>query len=222
MVEEKPNTNDTTIALCRHCFNTATQRLVYKNDFIGELNAFDGETFYEKGIYYVSKCDTCNELSVYVHLDYFDPIDRWADALLVYPVQRDLSKNVPDKICKTYEEAVKIAKVSPSAFAVLIRRALEYLCDDKKASGKTLNEKIHDLAEKQIIPPVLAEVTDHLRILGNIGAHASEVEVNKSDVYLMKEFFDAVIEYVYIAPEKVIRLKDQIARKLGHKSNKTN
>ena len=51
-----------------------------------------------------------------------------------------------------------------------------------------------------------------LRLLGNIGAHASQQPVKPGHVRVIDEFFRAIVEYVYIAPQKIKQLKDQLSR----------
>ena len=55
-------------------------------------------------------------------------------------------------------------------------------------------------------------MTDVIRILGNYGAHASDVEVTRQDVQVMDDFFIALLEYVYVAPQKLENLKKRLSK----------
>ena len=70
----------------------------------------------------------------------------------------------------------------------------------------SLADKLKELATKNKIPPVLAEMTEIIRRLGNRGSHDDE-DVEPQYVEPMDEFFRAVVEYVYIAPEKIKAVK---------------
>jgi hypothetical protein len=50
-------------------------------------------------------------------------------------------------------------------------RVLEELCEDRKATGNNLKERIASLSKIIIIPQALLQAADHLRLLGNGAAH---------------------------------------------------
>src|SRR5205823_1359429 len=129
---------------------------------------------------------------------------------LVFPPSGELHKSVPERVAKIYKEAARIKNLAPNAFAVQIRRALEALCEDRGAQKGVLQKQLKELAERGEIPTKLAELTDVLRLVGNIGAHASDEEVKPWQVYAMDEFFRTVIEYVYVAPGKLNEYKESL------------
>lgn len=59
------------------------------------------------------------------------------------------------------------------------------------------------LAFKNGIPPVLVEMSEAVRVLGNIGAHDHEHEVSAYDAAVIDGFFKSIIEYVYEAPKRM-------------------
>ena len=59
-------------------------------------------------------------------------------------------------------------------------------------------------------PGYFAEITDLMRQIGNLGAHAGDEDVNFWDAELLDDFFRSVVEYVYIAPSEIERLKQRI------------
>jgi len=118
---------------------------------------------------------------------------------------------VPLKLCKmAYEEAKKVKEVSPLAFSLLIRRALEQLCNDKNATGDNLKAKIKDLGTKKVIPEKLSDMADIIRDIGNTGAHAYKFDLNKYDMDVLDDFFIAVVEYVYLAPAKISKIRERL------------
>jgi len=75
-----------------------------------------------------------------------------------------------------------------------------------------LQQKLEALVNKAEIPPTLAEMSDVLRLVGNIGAHAEDLSVPSSLVEPIDSFFRAIIEYVYIAPERIARVQQQLKK----------
>ena len=197
------------VAFCPHCGNRAPQRLIHTQEYLGQGYSRDGSM--DNNIpcaYYVAVCETCNEILLY---DVFGDIVEDKDfhrADLVWPDPGVLHKSVPKAIAECYVEAARIKNLAPNAFAVQIRRALEALCDDRGAKKGVLQLRLQDLASRSEIPPVLAEMTDVLRLLGNIGAHAADQSVKPGHVLAIDDFFRVIIEYVYVAPSKLKEFRD--------------
>ena len=91
-----------------------------------------------------------------------------------YPVQRlDFDpKAIPSAISKTFAEALAChAEGLFVAAAIMIRRTLEELCEDKAATGANLKERIAALRSAVVLPQGLLTALDDLRLLGNDAAH---------------------------------------------------
>lgn len=131
---------------------------------------------------------------------------------LEFPKKGQLAISVPQAIRNAYAEASRIREIAPNAFAVQIRRALEALCDDRKAKGRNLGEKLKDLSGRGEIPPVLSEMTDVLRLIGNIGAHGIDQTVHQLHVFALDDFFKAIVEYVYVAPARLREFKKSMGK----------
>ena len=71
--------------------------------------------------------------------------------------------------------------------------------------------RLGELADRGEIPTTLAEVTDVLRLLGNVGAHAAEESIKPWQVNAIDEFFRAVVEYVYVAPSKLKEFRESLS-----------
>jgi hypothetical protein len=130
---------------------------------------------------------------------------------LVWPQTITLHHSVPQRIRDVYEEATRIKQRAPNAFANQIRRSLEALCNDRGAAGRDLKDKLRQLSERGEIPSVLAEMTDVLRLFGNLGSHDDEVSVGPEYVGIIDDFFRAIVEYVYVAPHRVSEVRTQLA-----------
>lgn len=200
------------VAYCPHCSNRAPQRVIHRQKFFEpSWSASDGtESEPVPWSNFIVVCETCNRILIYDN-----PADGYEEneftyCNLLYPDSGRLHGSVPKLISKVYEEASRIKKIAPNAFAVQIRRALEALCEDRGAKRGNLQNRLSKLAEKGDIPPLLSEVSDVLRFLGNIGAHIGEKSIHPLRANVIDEFFRAVVEYVYIAPSKLKRFKSEM------------
>jgi uncharacterized protein DUF4145 len=113
------------------------------------------------------------------------------------------STNLPPPILATLEEAIKAHGTGCfKASALMVRRLLEELCQDKKATGSDLKARLTALSGNIVVPQELIIAADELRILGNDAAH---VEAKAYDaigpneatlaIELAKELLKAVYQY---------------------------
>jgi hypothetical protein len=199
------------VAYCPNCGNRSPQKLIhaqYCSDIVYTFH--DEEEFDLPTAYYVAACETCNGILLYHTSGNILDEQHFNQADLVYRPSGELHESVPERVAKIYKEAARIKNLAPNAFAVQIRRALEAVCEDRGAQKEILQKQLKELAEKGEIPSKLAELTDVLRLVGNIGAHASDEEVKSWQVYAIDEFFRAVIEYVYVAPGNLEEYKESL------------
>jgi hypothetical protein len=52
---------------------------------------------------------------------------------------------LPPGVQREWDAAMRIRRVSPNAFAVLLGRVLDQICIDRKAEGKFLHKRIDHL-----------------------------------------------------------------------------
>ncbi|MDR9783845.1 DUF4145 domain-containing protein [Rhizobium redzepovicii] len=113
------------------------------------------------------------------------------------------ASNLPDQILASLEEAIKAhAAGCYRASALMVRRVLEELCEDKAAKGDNLMKRLAALGSTVIIPADLLAAADELRLLGNDAAH---IEAKTYDqigakecaiaIELAKELLKAVYQY---------------------------
>lgn len=103
------------------------------------------------------------------------------------------------------------------ATSVMVRSALQAALREQKAQGKTLKDEIDYLSKKGILPPVIKEWSDELRLLGNTSAHPSldDSPVAKEDVQDAVEFLDSLLRYLYDLPKQI---NDYRSRKKNKKT----
>lgn len=202
------------MAFCPHCNNKAPQALIHTQEFEESWYSKDSDQEDKiNGYYYVASCDTCKGILVYG--DIFSPQGdevNFAIYQLLWPEEKTLPYEAPQHIRQIYEEAALIQQTSPNAFAVQIRRGLEAICVNRGIKERTLRAALKKLAEKGEIPKVLAEVTDVLRLLGNVGAHWTEQRIHPSQTPALDDFFKTIVEYIYVAPSKLQEFKDQLEK----------
>ena len=136
---------------------------------------------------------------------------------ILYPQDKTIEHQwvLPYRVSLAYNAALRVQKADPGAFAIMVGRTLEEICRHEKAKGKVLADKIKSLADSGRMPQVLAEMIEQLRLLRNLAAHANEDDyvVEEEDVPIIREFIDAILEYLYIAPTKITHLQDRISGK---------
>lgn len=111
--------------------------------------------------------------------------------------------NLPLGLLSSLEEAIKChAAGCFRAAALMVRRVLEELCEDKKATGANLKQRIAALSSVALIPTELLSAADELRILGNDAAHIEAKDydqIGKEEceiaIELAKELLKAVYQY---------------------------
>jgi hypothetical protein len=196
---------------CPHCGNTTKHEVLYECS--APQTCYDSDGQLEKSLegdvqlaYALLRCTTCRDVTLLSQLDFAD----WENPWLEYPSDYNLDPCVPAIVASNYREAKRVQTMSPNAFAVLVRRALEALCDDQGVSNGTLAARLKELADKGAIPGNLAEISSVLRELGNAGAHHTSQRVTVPLTWTMDQFFRVLIEYVYVAPHKLNSFQEEL------------
>jgi hypothetical protein len=118
---------------------------------------------------------------------------------VLYPAGTDTPSGLPKRVENSYDAALAIRRIDPNAFAVLLGRVLDTVCEDRQAKPDKLFNRIEDLAERGEFPPNLKELAHNLRKLRNVGAHASR-GIQAEDAPLLESLCRALLLYVYTAP----------------------
>ena len=191
---------------CRHCGNNTPHKVKLHESTERLYEVIDEKEYYEEFEYYVLECGTCSNLSVaggfrheYSRSDPEDYPVLYPDEPDLLPPTHTLSGNrpiVPDPVMKVYRTAWPLRITAPNAFANQIRRALEYVCQDKGAKGSSLHDQLENLAGTTQLPGALADVAHLMRKVGNVGSHADEEEVSHWDAELLDKLFQSIIQFV--------------------------
>jgi len=192
------------VEFCPHCGNKSPQKLLHEQYCSSKGWLIDDGMEFDVEIgYFVAVCETCSAILVYRAIEDIPEAKYFTACDLVYPESGKLHRSVPSVVAEIYNEAARIKTAAPNAYAVQIRRALEAICEDRGSQNGTLQKRLKELSDKGEIPSLLAQVSDALRLLGNVGAHVTAESVKPWQVYTIDDFFRAIVEYVYVAPSKL-------------------
>jgi len=155
-------------------------------------------------------CLACEEVTLWKYFDTQYSEEITTETL--YPLAKSRLSGLPYRIQNAYEISLKVRVIDVNAYAVLLGRILEMVCEDRKATGKDLFCKLKDLATKGEIPAKLVGVADNLRHLRNVGAHASLGELTKDEIPILDDLCRAILEYIYSAPHLVEKAQQRLNR----------
>jgi len=198
-----------TIALkCGYCGNVATMEIKASCGHMTNPTENIGEAFE------LVLCPSCKNVNLVItrYEEVYDGVYPEYDKIteISYPVEPKQVIGLPIKVSKAYKAAIKVRSIDPNAFAVLLGRVLEEVCKDRRATGKTLYERLKDLANKGEIPERLAEMAQSLRQFRNVGAHADLGELTENEIPFLDDLSRAILEYVYSVPKLVERVQRRL------------
>lgn len=213
--------SDTTVRLCNHCGNVTSQTLVHRHSAPMLFDTIKGKHIFEEFVFESFVCSTCQGLNLIGGFviengktGNFPELYPTGSSLTPAPYLVPGGELIPAKLTEMYSQTWPLKKTNPIAFVAQIRRALEYICRDQGATGQNLAWKLQNLVQKGVFPGHIGDVTDLLRLIGNIGSHDSQVEVTVWDAESIDDFFRLLVEYVYVIPAKI-----EIVRQLAAKAN---
>lgn len=148
--------------------------------------------------YTFSKCGECSATAVFYREDMGGGFE--GDAYYrVYPAHhRHVGYALPDNVRSSYEEAVRCeANKVYTACVVMVGRTLEAVCKEHDPSVRTIFKGLKKLHQDGLISEELMEWADQLRVLRNIGAHASDRMATGQDAEDSLDFLQAILEVMY-------------------------
>ena len=163
--------------------------------------------------YYLYQCPACKDVTLLLEYstteEYFGYDELPVHTSFLYPPKPDVDY-LPDSVRKEVTSALSVRRTDGNAFAVLVGRALESVCADFSAEGKTLYHQLEDLAGRGLIPGNLMDATKQIRLVRNMGAHASIGTVSERDVNILDTLLRTVLEYLYKAPALIAELNKSV------------
>lgn len=191
----------TVLLICPNCTNKCQQAIEGLAHETWQRSSDENDVDHLS--YTLCQCTTCGKVSLWSEYE--------GDGRALWPSNGELHHPVPYRVRELYAEAFSVKQRSSSLFAVSIRRCMEAICADKGVNGRTLQEMMNALLSSLGAPDVISSVARVARLLGNRGAHDSD-DVTQAEADTLDEFFLAIIEYVYIGPEKVTRYEEALKK----------
>lgn len=188
--------------VCPHCKTNALhkwQQTVFSDEYL--VASFTDKTVPKEAFssFYISFCTHCFNATV------------WVGGKMVYPdvYIQEPNKDMPPQVLDVYKEAMSIANKSPRCACALLRLSIELLCDcdEIKAEGKNLDEKIGFLVEKGL-PANIQMALDTIRVIGNKAIHAGKISIEYDNIDVANALFSLVnmISQYLIAQKREINM----------------
>lgn len=115
--------------------------------------------------------------------------------------------DVPPNVARAFAEASRAlyARCFASA-AVMGRRTVEAVTEDKGSATGSLKSRIDDMGKRGILHPTLVEWATQVRLIGNVGAHFDPIdEVTAEDAASLIGFAREFLKYIYELPAQLGR-----------------
>jgi phage FluMu protein Com len=121
------------------------------------------------------------------------------------------SSDIPPKVVAALEEAITChSQRCFTAGAIMVRKTLEELCDERGATGSDLRARLNDLRGKALLPAELVDGLHELRLLGNDAAHLELKHfdgISEEAVTLAIDVTKEVLKRVYQSGTLIERLR---------------
>jgi signal recognition particle subunit SEC65 len=208
------------VLVCYHCGNKTQMRQIAHFDrqetdnFLGFEKLYSITIFTDWDLYLCPVCDNVTLLKTTRYTKERDPQngELIPSETILYPSVSLDESGIPEAVKKSFEAALRVKNVEGTVCAIAIRRTLEMMCKDKKASGKDLYHKLKDLSDKGVLPPIINEMASVLRELGNEAAHGDDREFSEELIDSMIKFTHAILDYVYNLPEKLSEIQTKLRK----------
>jgi hypothetical protein len=120
--------------------------------------------------------------------------------------------HLPADVERYYRDAIRVLEAGvPDAAAVQLRKTLEAAAAHHKVTTGTLVERIRKLIEAGLITTDFAKVLDHVRVVGNVGAHASDEHVDEEAARRALRFTTQVLRNLFEIPEELRAIDEEAA-----------
>jgi hypothetical protein len=143
-----------------------------------------------------SLCPACGQEAIYVN------------QRLVHPKQLDAPDahpDMPQQLQGDYEEARVIFHDSPRGAAALLRLVVQKLCPLLGAKAGDINNAIGELVQRGIIPAVVQQALDTVRVVGNEAVHPGELDLRDDEptVLALFKLINFIVEKAITEPQEV-------------------
>ncbi|MBI2584304.1 MAG: DUF4145 domain-containing protein [Rhodospirillales bacterium] len=220
---------------CPYCGHaqTVVEERYYRADFqiFNDKSAFGPVAGYAETI--VCANDSCKKMTLEIVLcrrhDY--PGGRWSvgHTLFTWPLLPESTAKpqpdyIPKPIVENYKQACRIRDLSPNASATMARRCLQGMirdfCGITKATLAQEIDALDEMVQQGHAPagvaPDTIDAIDHVRSIGNIGAHMEKdinliLDVEPDEAQALIDLIELLFEEWYVAR----KVREQRLERLG-------
>ncbi|WP_157931784.1 DUF4145 domain-containing protein [Mycobacteroides abscessus] len=126
----------------------------------------------------VVQCPDCTNLTIIQHTG----PNEGPGVIRVFPSDDDTAhsiRHLPERVEQYYNDALRVLDAGvPDAAAVQLRRTLEAAAAEFNVGERTLFKSIEKLIELGYVTTQFRSALNHVRAVGNLGAHASDERVD--------------------------------------------
>jgi len=153
---------------CPHCGVFARQyQFSTTHKALGGANQYSSTDWLASSV-----CEHCGEATL------------WLSEQMIHPNRGNAplpNPDMPSDVKQDYEEAARIAALSPKAAAALLRLSIQKLCVHLGGDGKNINADIGSLVKKGL-PDIVQKSLDIVRVVGNNAVHPGQIDTDDLEV----------------------------------------
>jgi len=154
------------------------------------------------GDLYVCQCYHCGKHSI------------WLAGNMLYPDRSSAplpNPDLPEDICRDFEEARSIVNQSPRGAAALFRLCIQKLCAHLGESGKNINQDIASLVQKGLNPRIQKSL-DIVRVVGNDAVHPGEIDLrdDPDTAVQLAQLTNFIADAMITQPKQIDTLYDSL------------
>lgn len=192
---------------CYHCGNKTLMENVANHEF-------DDPFCQDRRQWHLYECPICNEVTLFRISDHDQDEGKWRwEDRIVYPYITRSRGNMPKNVHDAFKAAMKVRHIDGAICALSLRRTLEMMCKDLGETKGNLYAKLKNLSDRGVLPPILGDMAQILKDLGNAAAHADDVEFPKEIVEAMIHFTQTILDYVYNLPESLADIQRKMLKR---------
>jgi hypothetical protein len=113
-------------------------------------------------------------------------------------------EHLPEDVEGYYRDAIRVLEAGvPDAAAVQLRRTLEAAAAHFGITSGALVKRIEKLIDEGLITRGFGDVLTHIRLVGNVGAHAGDEKVDDATARRALRFTTQVLRNLFEIPEEL-------------------
>lgn len=124
-----------------------------------------------------------------------------------YPTDADVGhtvRHLPEDVEQYFSDARRVLDAGvPDAAAVQLRRTLEAAAAHFKVRERNLVSSIEKLVSEGLVTKQFGDALDHIRSVGNLGAHATDQRVGDDDARRVLNFTTLLLRNLFEVPAEL-------------------